>query len=423
MGGEGSTAVAELVDAGDLVINDGYRAKNSELSDEGLPFARAQNITDESPNHQPAVSPPGQGTAGGFNTNAAVGSAVPLRSHDIVIGRGTADYTDESPNHQPAVSPSGQGTAGGFNTNAAVGSAVPLPVPDVTTPLSEPTTSTKHHRRSIRLQGYDYTQSGAYFVTIVAEGRECLFGEIVDGEMHLNRAGRIVQREWERLPRRFPHVQLDAFVVMPNHIHGIIVIAESPNAAGRGTAAYTDDSPNHQSAVPPSGQGAAGGFNADVPVGSAVPLRSNDVVIGRDTADHTDESPNAGRGTADHTDEFLNHQPAVPLPITDTNVTVGSAVPLPITDTDVSVGSAAPQHEQFGKPVPGSIPTIIRSFKSAVTQGVNFVNRTPGATIWQRNYYEHVVRRDASLERIQQYIVDNPENWDDDDENLHKAAR
>jgi len=79
----------------------------------------------------------------------------------------------------------------------------------------------KHHRRSIRLKGYDYSQPGVYFVTIVTKNRAYLFGEIVDDEMRLNRAGQIAQSEWRRLGQRFPSVQLDMFVVMPNHIHGI----------------------------------------------------------------------------------------------------------------------------------------------------------------------------------------------------------
>jgi len=82
----------------------------------------------------------------------------------------------------------------------------------------------KHHRRSIRLKGYDYSSEGAYYVTIVTQGRECLFGEIVDGEMHINEYGEIVQKWWNELPIHFPNVQLGAFVIMPNHIHGIIFI-------------------------------------------------------------------------------------------------------------------------------------------------------------------------------------------------------
>ncbi len=82
------------------------------------------------------------------------------------------------------------------------------------------------HRRSIRLPGYDYSAVGAYFVTIVTQGRAHLFGSVVDGEMRLNGAGGVVEDCWHALPRRYPRIILDEFVVMPNHVHGIVVIGE-----------------------------------------------------------------------------------------------------------------------------------------------------------------------------------------------------
>ena len=91
----------------------------------------------------------------------------------------------------------------------------------------------RHHRRSIRLKEYDYSQVGAYFITIVTQDRACLFGEIMDGKMHLNDVGYMVHQEWTNLPNRFPNIDLDAFVIMPNHIHGIIVITGAiPVGAG-----------------------------------------------------------------------------------------------------------------------------------------------------------------------------------------------
>ncbi len=81
-----------------------------------------------------------------------------------------------------------------------------------------------HHRRSIRLKGYDYKQAGVYFVTVCTQTRTCFFGDMVDGEMQLNDAGRIAQVSWAELPARFQNIDLDAFVVMPNHIHGIILV-------------------------------------------------------------------------------------------------------------------------------------------------------------------------------------------------------
>jgi REP element-mobilizing transposase RayT len=86
-----------------------------------------------------------------------------------------------------------------------------------------------HHRRSIRLRGYNYSQAGAYFVTICTQHRLCLFGEIVERRMILNVAGQMVETVWQQLPHRFPQFAIDAFVVMPNHVHGIIVITDSDN--------------------------------------------------------------------------------------------------------------------------------------------------------------------------------------------------
>jgi putative transposase len=174
------------------------------------------------------------------------------------------------------------------------------------------------HRRSIRLPGWDYTRTGAYFVTIVTYQRETLFGAIVDGEMVLSESGRIVAEEWERTAVVRPYVRLDEFVVMPNHIHGILVI--------------------------------------------------------------TDEH---GRGTATRR---------------------GMAPPCPY------VG-------KFGKPIAGSLPTIVRAFKSAVAKRINERRGTPGVPVWQRNYYEHIVRNERELNAIRQYIRDNPGRWAEDAEN------
>jgi putative transposase len=89
----------------------------------------------------------------------------------------------------------------------------------------------KHHRRSIRLKGFDYAQSGGYFITIVTHDRDLLFGEIVNKEVRLNEFGKIADECWRAIPEHFPNVELGAFVIMPNHVHGIVVI----NKDGRGT--------------------------------------------------------------------------------------------------------------------------------------------------------------------------------------------
>ncbi len=85
----------------------------------------------------------------------------------------------------------------------------------------------KHRRHSVRLKGFDYKTSGAYSVTVVAQDRACLFGGVVDGKVQLNDAGEIVQHWWFELNRKFSTVETDEFAVMPNHIHGIIVITDA----------------------------------------------------------------------------------------------------------------------------------------------------------------------------------------------------
>ncbi len=181
----------------------------------------------------------------------------------------------------------------------------------------------RHHRRSIRLPGYDYTRAGAYFITIVTHDRACLFGDVVDGDMRLNESGEIAHAEWRRTAAIRPRVVVDAFVVMPNHLHGIVIL--------------TDDG-------------------------------------GR-------------RGT-------LQRAPT----------------------------QCAPATERFGQPTPGSIPTIVRLFKSATTKRINDMRGTPGLPVWQRNYYEHIIRDDESLRRIRQYIRDNPVHWAFDRDNPAAAA-
>jgi REP element-mobilizing transposase RayT len=219
----------------------------------------------------------------------------------------------------------------------------------------------RHHRRSIRLHGYDYSQAGAYYVTIVAQGRACLFGEIVNGQMRLNAAGRIVQWEWQRLGQRFPNVQLDAFIVMPNHIHGIILI----RADGVGAKQL--------------GQ-----------VGATRPGQT-ECISGEDIM--PDEKPVGNDGSPLREDTVPDE------------ASVGND------------GSPVPNG-----PVPGSLGAMIGQFKSRVTKRLWAKPGLSGIPVWQRNYYEHIIRNENERIRIRGYIESNPVNWDDDDENLLKLA-
>ncbi len=195
-----------------------------------------------------------------------------------------------------------------------------------------------HHRRSIRVSGHDYTV-GMYFVTMCTQGRQCLFGEIIGGTMDLSPAGRIVHAYWESIPRRFPHVVPDAFVIMPNHLHGILWFRER----GEPLAARSDQL-------------------VDVRRANVSPLHHG-------------------------VDRRANVSPLHATP--------------------------------DGAPA-GSLGAMIQGFKSSTTIRINRVNRTPGRTIWQRNYYEHIVRSEKSLDAIRQYIEANPTGWLHDPEYVNQ---
>ena len=164
---------------------------------------------------------------------------------------------------------------------------------------------TPHQRRSIRLKGYDYSSPGAYFITICTHRQRCLFGNIVEGSMQLNRMGRIAHACWKAIPDHFPHASLDAFVVMPNHVHGIVSITSLLSVGAKNFS-------------PP-------------------------------------QSAQQPRGTSK---------------------TIGS---------------------------------IIRGFKIGVTKWTR--QNTSIHTVWQRNYWEHIVRSEPELNGLREYIHNNPARW------------
>ena len=180
-----------------------------------------------------------------------------------------------------------------------------------------------HHRRSIRLQGYDYSQAGAYFVTICTQNRECLFGNIMTGDVHLNSIGKIVHEQWNVIPQRFPTVELDAFVVMPNHIHGIFVVG--------------------------------------------APLAGAQILA------------TANRATANR-----------------------------------ATARVAP-----------TVGDIVGAYKSlCVHHGLLWIQKNQPhrmlGRLWQRNYWEHIIRNETELNRIREYIHNNPVQWELD--KLHPSS-
>ena len=191
----------------------------------------------------------------------------------------------------------------------------------------------RHHRQSTRLRGYDYRRAGAYFVTIVAVGRQLIFGEIVDGAFVPNTAGLAVIAEWDHLEGRFPTVRRDAFVLMPNHAHIVVAIAEA--GPGAETAPLRDEG------------GRQGTKTASV--------RGEDQGRGAETAPLRDEQPTLGQ--------------------------------------------------------------VVAYLKYESTKRINAIGETWGTRVWQRNYFERVVRGELELARIREYIVANPAKWSTDPEN------
>ena len=241
---------------------------------------------------------------------------------------------------------------------------------------------TRHHRRSIRLKGYDYSQAGAYFITICTQDRACLFGKVVNGEMRLNNAGHMVLAEWNMLPERFPHVVLDAFVVMPNHVHGIVVI----------TNPATDDTATTAPTIVGTGL---------VPVPNAGTMGA---------------VPNAGAMGAAPNDGMMG---AVP----DDGATIVGTGLVPVPD-DGATTRVAPT---VGDIVAPTVGDIVGAFKSRVTveyiRGVKTSGWPPfRGRLWQRNYYEHIIRNERALNAIRQYIIENLRRWQMDRENEARTA-
>jgi REP-associated tyrosine transposase len=129
----------------------------------------------------------------------------------------------------------------------------------------------KHHRRSIRLRGYDYSRPGAYFITICVQNRASLFGDVLDGEMRLNDAGRMVQTCWEQLPQQFPALELNTYVVMPNHFHAIAILVEAPVVSTNGASVIARSA---------SRRGAAGDLTLGDIIGAFKSVTTNEYIRG-----------------------------------------------------------------------------------------------------------------------------------------------
>ena len=193
---------------------------------------------------------------------------------------------------------------------------------------------TEHHRKNIRLKNYNYSQQGYYFVTICIKDHKCLLGKIIDNKMILNQFGIIVEKFWLEIPNRFENVKLLEYVIMPNHIHGIIHITKN------------------------------------FPVGAI------------------HESP-------------LQQIHELPLQL------IHESSPQQIHELTIQQQKIKQRRNMI-------LPKIIGRFKMQSAKHINLLRKTPGVPVWQRNYFEHIIRNEKSYFKIAEYILNNPLNWKKD---------
>ncbi|MBL7958817.1 transposase [bacterium] len=221
------------------------------------------------------------------------------------------------------------------------------------------------NRKSIRLPGYDYAKPGAYFMTVCVKDHAHLFGSIEKTVMRENEFGKIVRKCWNDLPRHYPSVKLDAFVIMPNHIHGIIIIVDDDHGV------------------------VGAGLNVDV-VGAGLNV---DVGAGLNV--------DVGAG--------LNVDIGAGL-----NVDIGAGL-----NVDVGAGlkPAPTSKTKNNTPKRHGLSEIIRALKTFSARRINEIRKSPGISVWQRNFYEHIIRNESALNQIRKYIEANPANWQLNNEN------
>lgn len=239
-------------------------------------------------------------------------------------------------------------------------------------------------RRTIRWRGYDYANVGAYYLTICTQDRLHLFGRIVDGVMHPSPIGEWAQRCWNVIPDHMSHVDVGEFVVMPNHVHGIVVIRERLVVPVGGDHDRPDTMP------PPETMPDADTMQRTdtMPDDGTTPQTVTRDAMDDGPDDHTFNAPTA-QMRADH--DRPQRPPAPPTPPTNSTGRTMPVVPV------------------------GSLGRIVRAYKSAVTRMAYRDGLLPqGTPVWQRNYWDRVIRDDGEHERIAKYIRDNPMNWERD---------
>jgi len=215
----------------------------------------------------------------------------------------------------------------------------------------------KPKRQSTRLKGWNYSKFGYYFITICTHNRKILFGNVKNGKMILNDLGKIIQQEWSNIPSHYSSVKLDEFIVMPNHIHGILILNNYPVEAG-----FT-------------------------------PTRNQNKIVGAGLAPARNQNKIVGAGLA-------------PARSNDHRATARVAPTIPHHNSAPTLGN-----------IIGSYKSIcFKQWRQFILD--NHINPNNAVLkFWQRNYYEHIIRNQKSLDDIREYINYNPDKWQWDQNN------
>ena len=232
------------------------------------------------------------------------------------------------------------------------------------------------NRQSTRLRGFDYSEPGEYFVTMCTKDRVCSLGKVCDAAIRLSDIGRIVENFWKEIRGHFPNTKVSTYQIMPNHVHGIVEIVETKPPDG------TRDAVSRQHNSP--------GDHIEIAETCSGLTRSNQI---------------HGAGELAETRSGLVNQ-------TRTDKAEGETPPEQLVGTRHAVSQQEKKVERFGKPVPGSLSTIIRSFEGAVSMRAHAIGFTPQRSIWQPRFYDHIIRNNVEHFMIQQYIELNPLFWE-----------
>jgi REP element-mobilizing transposase RayT len=268
----------------------------------------------------------------------------------------------------------------------------------------------RHNRVSIRLKGYDYSRAGLYFITICCHHKVPRFGVVVNGKMELNEFGKIAYAEWLKLSERFSNVELDAFQIMPDHMHGIILLKNPPVGAGFTPAPPAPPAPPSKlNPMQPDDPTATSDLAALAMVDSRATARVAPTAMVDTTATAMVDSAASAMVDSAASAMVDSRATARVAPTTMVDSTATAMVDL--------AASAMVDSTATARVAPITVGGIVGAYKSMVSNRCldiyKFKNETMGQ-FWQRNYYEHIIRTKQSYQRISKYIINNPLKWTKD---------